>query len=979
MSVSERRIYRVLIALLPSEFRARNSAGMEDLFTEALAESRRRGPLAQLGTWLRGTLDILGYAVRSLVPGRDSAGSSRRGGIENQFGGGAGPSRRNGPGLLTGILEDVRYAIRRLKKAPLMTGVAIAVAGIGIGASTATFSVLDAVILRPLPYPEADRLVQITQKTTPAGVAAGRLLRDDMPINAQDFLVYEAETASFSNWAWTGEYEPQRDATVGGGDGAPQGVEVRQVSASFFSTLGVVLPLGRPFLPSERAQPNASGPRGPWQGVRWTGVVILSHDLWSSRFGSDPDIVGKDIVFEGGPSTVVGVTPPGFRFPPMSERGEVRERDIDVFIPLFYPAFLQPRTFLQFRVIARMKPGVEAEQAQADVTRIFDGLAAEYPVSHVGRAVVVTPLHDLLVRDYGLAFFSLMGMVGLVLLVACANLASLVLAQGTRRRAELALRAAIGGGRARLFRLLMAESLILASLGGLLGLLLARWGTAALVAMVPADLTRAADAGLDGRVLLFALALSVATGVFFGLVPALRSSDVDLVHDLKSGGRPGTGMGGSTLSRSLITGQVALTLVLLMGGGLLGKSFLRLRTDDRGYDPENILTVTITPGYLHRFARINWFDLESRRTRWRASYEIMESVRALPGVRSVASGDIQIDGTGFYPVQLRRDPAEGSLPPEDIVNSYFTFVSPEYFGTMGIPIVRGEGLPAWNGIDEADRYWWATDGAGCRSEVKASGTYAGGSENEYCDGPEILVSETFAATAWPGEDPIGKELGVYDCCWTVAGVVADVDSRGVDAPALAGRLGREPRLMIYIPYTALGPYLIKTDVDPLSLVAAVRDIVLSVDAQAPVTFSTLEQQVADSLARPRFYSVVAAIFGGVALVMALVGLYGVMAYAVGRRVHEIGVRMALGADRAQIRGMVVGEGMRPVLLGVALGLVASVALMRVLEGLLYGMDALDPWIALSVSAAMIGVAVVACYSPARHASQVDPLRALAHE
>ncbi len=932
------------------------------------AEERSRGSSGRMVSLWR-LLEALKLAPHFIA--------HRLGGSSRRFG----PSQPNSPspGCFTGINEDVRYAIRRLTKAPLMTGVFVAVAGIGIGASTATFSVLDAVILRPLPYPEADRLVQITQKTTPAGLTLGRPLRDDLPINAQDFLVYEAETASFSNWAWTGDYEPNRDATVGGGEGAPQGVEVIQVSPSFFSTMGVVLPLGRPFLPSERAQPNTSAPREPWQGVRWTGVVIISHDLWSSRFGSDPDIVGKDIVFEGGPSTVVGVTPPGFRFPPMSERGEVRERDIDVFLPLVYPAFLQPRTFLQFGVIARMKPGVETEQAQADVSRIFDGLAAGYPVSHVGRAVVLTPLHDLLVRDYGLAFFSLMGMVGLVLLVACGNLASLVLAQGTRRRAELALRAAIGGGRARLFRLVMAESLILAALGGVLGLLLAHWGTAALVAMVPAELTRAGDAGLDGRVLAFALALSIATGMIFGLIPALRSSDVDLVQDLKSGGRPGAGVGWSTLSQSLITGQVALTLVLLMGGGLLGKSFLRLRTDDRGYDPENILTVTITPGYLHRFARINSFDLESRRTRWRASYEIMESVRALPGVRSVASGEVNIEGTGFYPVQLRHDPVGAGLPPEDIVNAHHAFVSPEYFGTMGIPIVRGEGLPAWNGIDEAERYWWATDGPDCWSESKASGTNVGGSENEYCDGPEVLVSETFAATAWPGEDPIGKELGVYDCCWTVGGVVADVDSRGVDAPVLPGRLGREPRLVIYIPYTELGPYLIKTDVDPLSLVAAVRDIIVSVDVQAAVTFSTLEQQVADSLARPRFYSVVAAIFGGVALVMALVGLYGAMAYAVGRRVHEIGVRMALGADRTQIRAMVVGEGMRPVLVGVAVGLMASVALMRVLEGLLYGMEALDPWIALGVAVAMVGVAVVACYSPARHASQVDPLRALAHE
>ena len=611
--------------------------------------------------------------------------------------------------------------------------------------------------------------------------------------------------------------------------------------------------------------------------------------------------------------------------------------------------------------------------------RLAGRVEAEYPDLRAGWRPMVTPLHGLLARDYGLVFYSLMGMVGFVLLVACANLASLVLAQGTRRKAELALRAAIGGGRVRLFRLLMAESLVLAGLGGLLGVFLAHWGTTALLSVVPEEVPRAAQAGLDGRVLAFALAVSLATGVLFGLVPALRASDVDLHRDLKSGGRTGDSLGWTTLSRSLITVQVALTLVLLMGGGLLAKSFLRLSLDDLGYSRSDILTVTLHRGRHHRygFGHVNFVDLDARRERWRASTEIMERVRALPGVRSVATGDVQLNRTGYQPVQFRPYDAEDS--PGETVNSFVEYVSPEYFTTLDIPIVRGQGLPEWTGADDADRYWWAIDGPDCVLEAKQSGDPSRADRTEHCFGPPVLVSETFAATAWPGEDPVGKELGVYGCCWRVAGVVADLDFRGVDAPPVQGLLAQTPEMMIYVPYTELGPYLIKTDPDPLSLVPRVRDVIRSVEPDAPVTFETLERRIADSLARPRFYSLVAAIFAGVALVMALVGLYGVMAYFTDRRVHEIGIRMALGAERGQILTMVVSEGLRPVIAGIALGVAASAGLAGLLEGLLYGMDALDPWVALGVPAAMIAVSIGACYAPARRASQVDPLRALAHE
>jgi hypothetical protein len=374
---------------------------------------------------------------------------------------------------------------------------------------------------------------------------------------------------------------------------------------------------------------------------------------------------------------------------------------------------------------------------------------AEYPGVRSGWRAMVTPLHGLLARDYGLVFYSLMGMVGFVLLVACANLASLVLAQGTRRKAELALRAAIGGGRIRLFRLLMAESLVLALFGGLLGVLLARTGTAALLSVVPAEVPRAAQAGVDGRVLAFALVASLATGVLFGLVPALRSSDIDLHRDLKSGGRTGTGVGWTTLSKSLITVQVALTLVLLMGGGLLAKSFLRLSFSDLGYSRSNVLTVTLHRGRHHQygFGHINFVDLEARRERWRASTEIMDRLRALPGVRSVATGDVQLNRTGYQPVQFQPYDAEGN--PGETVSSFVEYVSPEYFTMLNIPIVRGQGLPEWTGAGDADQYWWAVDGPDCVLEAKESGDPSRADRSEYCVGPPVLVSQTFAATVWP--------------------------------------------------------------------------------------------------------------------------------------------------------------------------------------------------------------------------------------
>jgi putative ABC transport system permease protein len=928
-------VVRALLAhLLPRGVRGEAVRG--DLDEEFAARARTSPSEARAWYRRQGIRVLVGYRLGALFSGPRLSHPAE--GIHLVRGGG--PSS---------LAQDFRYAGRRLLRAPFFTVIATITIAMGIGTSASIFSVLDAVLLQPLPYFEPDRLVQIWE-TNSERVAQRGLAYSEFGVNALNYLDYESSATSFEELGWTAPYADVGTATVGGGtDGAPERVGAMSVSPSFFTVFGTAPVLGRNFLPEEVAPPGE---------MRWTEVVILSNDLWVRRFGSDPGIVGRQILVDAGPSTVVGVLPADFEFPSLTFRGAVAPRDVDVYVPLFYPAFSQPRAYRQLMVVGRLAKGVDASVAQADVTRIAARLAEEHPGSMAGWTAVVMPLDDLLLRDFAPSLGLLMVMVGFLLVVACTNVANLMIARGASRRAELTIRAAVGGGRIRLARLLMVESLLLACWGGALGVLLAHRGTQALLRLVPTSIPRAHEVTVDARVLAFAVAITALAGILFGLAPALRFS-APAFHGAsrRLGGdewHPGRRRGPRVLAAS----QVALTSVLLIAGAILVRSFLVLRSVDRGYDATYVLTASIDRGAHHRYARLSFDDEEGRQARWRDTYEMMERLRAIPGVTAVASGGVRLDDLGVWPIQFRGYP--GQPPPEELINAALEHVSPEYFETLRIPIVRGEGLLPWDGVNDWQRYWWA---GGCEADGHA-----------YC---RAVVSETFAATAWPGEDPIGKQVGVYGCCWTVSGVAADVNFRGVDAPPLAARM--DARMRVYVPYTELGPFLIRTVVDPLTIVDEVRAAIMSVDADGAVHVSTLERTVSDSLARPRFYSVVVTFFGGVALVLALVGLYGVVGYTVSRRTREIGIRMAVGAQRHEVTKMVLTEGMIPVGVGAALGALTSVAFAGALEGLLYGLDPVDVRVILAVVGSVALVFALACLLPARRASALDPTQALALE
>ena len=862
------------------------------------------------------------------------------------------------------ITPEISYAFRRLRRAPVATAFAVVVAGVGIGSSTAAFSVLEAVILRPLPYPESDRLVQLSE-TDPEQIGVTMRGFADANVNPQNYLDYAA-ASSFSNIAWATPFGLGY-GTVGGGDGEPQNVEVMSVASTFFSVLGVTPELGRPFRDDETSI-----------SFRWSesgsGVVILSHDLWRSRFGADPTIVGKSIRFEGGPAEVVGVLPAGFEFPPLSERGAVRERDVDVYVPMNVQWFRFSReSGGRLPVIARLAPGVDLKRAREEMARIAANLRDAYPEVPRGLTSVVTPLRDHLVRVYGRALAMLVGLVVLVLLVAGTNLAGLLVARGATRRGELGVRLALGASRPRLVRLVLVEGLLLSAFGGMAGVLLARLGTEALLALVPIDIARVSTLTLNGRVLTFATVVSLAVGVAAGLVPALRESNIDIASILRREAR--VTRGGGTGFGWLVTAQVSLTLVVLAAAALLGKSYLRLREVDLGYDPTNVLQVTIERGEVDGGREIGWFDPVNRRERWGASMRIMDRMRELPGVVSVAAGDVNLARTSTLRVKIGEGPEA-----RDMV-THREWVSPEYFATLDIPIVRGSGLDPWNRADDADRYWWSTDAPDCNLGAKLDPRLLGEAlrSPERCDGPGVVVSETFAAMAWPGEDPIGKPLGAIGCCWTVAGVVRDLNARGIDAPVIGGPIDETPALTVYVPYTDIGPFLVKVEGDPLGLAPAIREVVAEVGPTWPVTFTTLEQRVADSLSRPRFYSLVSLLAAISALFLALAGLYAVVAQSVARRAHEIGVRVALGGSSRSIRTMIVREGMSPVLAGLGLGAIGALATAQYIGRLLYGMEPLDLGLVAGVMLAMLVVAAVACYLPASRALQVDPARTLSEE
>jgi len=813
-----------------------------------------------------------------------------------------------GGSLLDGLAQDLRYGARSLAHSPAFTAAAVVALALGIGATAAVFSVVDAVLLRPLAYADPERLVV----TLHHGID---------PVSPANFADWRRQAASFERMAAAEYWTPNLS-----GDAEPETVLALRLTADMFPLLGVRPLLGRALLPREET---------PGQDH----VVVLGYGLWQRRFGGDPGVVGRSIALNGEPYTVVGVMPGGFEFPPFWATGA------QMWAPLALGNRAANREASSLRVFARLKPGVGLGQARAEMTALTARLEGEYPGTN--RDVVVRTLADAVTGDVRLALLVLLGAVAFVLLIACANVAHMLLARASARQRELALRATLGATRGRLVRQLLTESLLLAVAGGLAGVLLAWLGIRALVALGPATIPRLATVGLDGGVLAFVVAVSLVTGVGFGLVPALQASGRDVNDALKEGARGSTEGGGRHRLRSLlVASEFALALVLCAGAGLLIRSFVALRGLDPGLDPRNVLTMIVSVAGARE-------GVPGRRA---AFFErLVEEVKALPGVRTASAinhlplaGDIW--GLPFH-VEGRPISRPGEAP-----TATFRVVLPGYFETMGIPIRRGRDV----GPDDRR------------------------------DHPEVVVvNERLAERYWPGEDAIGKRLTLDDAgqnpVWlTVVGIVKDTVrsdwAAAPDAelyvPYLQGRGYLESSSTVYSYLTLV----VKTSGDPIERAPAIRRLVTSMDSGAPVSaVQTMDAVVADATAASRFYLLVLAAFAAVAVLLAAVGVHGVMSYSVSQRTNEIGIRLALGARPADVRRMVVGQGLTLALAGAAAGLVGALGLTRLMAGLLYGVRSSDPATFLAVGAVLGAVALAASYVPARRATRIDPLRALRSE
>ncbi|HEX5760842.1 MAG TPA: ABC transporter permease, partial [Thermoanaerobaculia bacterium] len=797
------------------------------------------------------------------------------------------------------LRQDIRFALRSLRRSPGHTAAALLALALGIGANAAIFSVVYGVLLEPLPYPSPERLVMLIDSNPTRGF-------DRFSSSPPNFVDWRDQSRSFSGMAALTRANP----SLTGGGVEPERLEGAQVSAGFFETLGVPPALGRGI---GAADDRPGAPK----------VAVLSHGLWRRRFGADPAIVGRAVELDGSPHTVVGIAAEGFQFPSR----------VEVWQPLALEITPDMRGAHFVGVAARLKPGVSLERAQAEMSVIAGRLEKQYPDSNTGWGVNVIPTRELVVEDVRPALLVLMATVAVVLLIACANVANLLLARMASREREVAIRTALGAGRGRLIRQFLTESVLLALAGGALGLLLALWGVRALVAMNADNIPRAAEIGLEPPVLLFTLALAVLTGLVFGLVPALHAARPDLQGSLKEGGRgAGTGVRARSARGALVVVEVALTLVLLVSAGLLLRSFAGLSGVSPGFETAGVLTLEVNLPE----SRYPDEEEEGESSKVAAFYDqVLADVRAIPGVRSAGAGyPLPLGGSGFvlaFVVEGRPEPPPGQEP-----NSHIRFVTPGYLETMSIPLLRGRRL-------------LASDREGAL--------------------PVMVVNRTMAEKTWPGEEALGKRLTFgdpedEDVEWrTVVGVVGDVRHEA---------LATEPAAETYVPIgqapSSAATLVVRTDGDPMRLAAPVREAVRRADPDLPVfAVLPLAEVVAQSLAEQRFRTILLALFAGLALVLASVGVYGVISYGVTQRRHEMGLRMALGARREQVQRLVVGQGLRLVLTGAAVGLVGAFLATRLLASFLYGVRATDPLTFAAVPALLAGVALFASWLPARRA------------
>jgi putative ABC transport system permease protein len=807
------------------------------------------------------------------------------------------------------VLQDIRYGFRMLLKHKSFTAVAVIALGLSIGANTAIFSLVNGVLLRPLPFPNAERIIFIEGKNLAAGITQSN-------ISFLDFTDWSQQTDLFANAAayWTGE------AHLGADGAEPERVPRAGVTAGFFSVLGVQPGLGRAFVPEDdKGWPQT--------------VAIISHGLWKRRFGSDPAIVGKQVQLSSMPLTIIGVMPAGFEYPEQTQ----------IWVPTAVNRLQEPRDNRVWSAIARLNAGIDLQQAQTRLSAISAQLAKQFHETNNGWDVSLSPLHERLVRDVKPSLLALLGAVGFVLLIACANVANLLLARSAARQKEIAIRAAMGASRSRVLRQMLTESILLSAIGGVAGLVLSIWLTDLLMSMLPEGAPRIEQAGIDYRVLAFALGVSALTGILFGIVPALQASKLDVTSALKEGGRSGEGHRRTSARSLLLIGEVALSLMLLVGAGLLIKSFVRLQEVRPGFNPHNVLTARLSlqgPNYKANNSVVDFFR------------QLKERMEAEPGVLAVGgSVNLPLNPTG-YGIGRGFIPEGRPLAVEESKEAMFSAITGDYFRALQIPLLSG-------------RLFEPRDNA---------------------DGPKVvIINETTAKRVFGSPAAaIGKRLSVWAAfrgqtreekfMREIVGVVGDTKTDS---------LTKEADMQIYVPHAQDSQWnfmglVIRTAGDPAAFARVLRREVQALDKDQPIyNVRTYDDLVMNSLGTRRVSMQLFTVFGCAALLLAALGIYGVMAYSVTQRTQEIGIRMALGAQKSDILRLVVRQGMTLTLIGVVAGLAGAFALTRVIANLLFGVGASDPMTFVAIPLLLIVVSLVACYLPARRAARLNPTVALA--
>ncbi|MFY9610611.1 MAG: ABC transporter permease [Blastocatellia bacterium] len=813
------------------------------------------------------------------------------------------------------LRQDLSYGIRMLLKNPGFTAVAVLSLAIGIGANSAIFSVTNALLLRPLSYRDADRLAILWNRSP------GLNVEQDW-FSPGQYLDVKTQNTVFEEVA----------ISIGGsfnltGPGGPEHIDGARVSSSFFPMLGATSALGRVLLPNEDEPGKAA-------------TTILTHGFWQRRFGSDPEIIGKTLTLNGNNLTIVGVMSADFSWNKevMPAVNGIERADLLLPLPMSESARAN-RGNEDFNIFATLKPGITVAQAQAEMDVIAGRMKEQYPANYPpegGLTISVVPLLEQVVGDIGDALPVLFGAVGFVLLIACANVANLLLARAASRRKEIAIRTAVGADRVRILRQLLTESVLLALMAGALGLPLALLAVKALRVFGPDNIPRLNEVGVDGRVIAFTFFISLLTGIVFGLAPALRASRVDLNEMLKEGGRSSggaaAGRGHLQPRKLLVISEVALSLVLLIGAGLLIRSYQHILNSDQGFNPHNVLSMRLllpaarypTPESITSF---------HKRAR--------ERLKKLPGIESVAvTYSLPMSTVAFAWEPIVIDGYTPRAAHESIISNV-RIVGPEYFHTMGVPLVEGRLF------DDRDR----------KGEQET-----------------VIVDEALAQRFWPNETPIGKRMkrGGSDTWRTVVGVISDAKEYSSE---------KEPPIAVYYPFEQIAArniYLVvRTTPDPIRMAGAITKEIQTVDPELAVfDVNSMEERLYDSLARRRFSMFLLGAFAVLALILAGIGIYGVMSYSVNERAHEIGIRMALGAQRISILRLVIRQALILVLFGIAIGLTGAFALTRVMSSLLYGVGATDRVTFIAVSVILGSIALVASYLPARRATKVDPMIAL---